>query len=216
MFKLAVFLSGRGSNFLAIFDHIKKENLPIEIAIVISDKKNAEGLIKAKEYGLRTSVVQRNAAQQSLAEFNTALKIECEKYKPDLVVLAGFMRVLTKEFISAFKDKVINIHPSLLPAFPGLDVQRRAIEAGAKFSGCTVHYVVEEVDAGAIIGQAVVPILENDSEKDLAARILKQEHKLYPRVVEGIAKGKIRIVRDKVEIDSAFQNSIDNYLIGPS
>lgn len=205
MFKLAVFLSGRGSNFEAIVDYVSKKKLPIEIALVLSDKEDAIGLLKAREYGFLTSVVKRNPKKQSLEEFNTKLKIECEKQNPDLVVLAGFMRVLTKEFISNFKNKVINIHPSLLPAFPGLDVQRRAIEAGEKFSGCTVHYVVEEVDAGTIIGQASVPILPDDDEHTLAARILKEEHKLYPRVVEGIACGKISPSDKCVSIDPMFK-----------
>ena len=191
MFKIAVFLSGRGSNFDAIVSHIEENKLPIEICLVLSDRKKAAGLAKAEELGFKTAYLPRLAKEQSLASYNEKLALEAQKHSPDLVVLAGFMRVLTNEFISKFENKVINIHPSLLPAYPGLDTHKRALEAGEKESGCTVHYVVEEVDAGPILGQVAVPILEDDTEETLAARILKEEHKLYPKIVQDISEGKI-------------------------
>lgn len=190
MFKIAIFLSGRGSNFKTILKHIEEKSLPIEVCLVLSDKKKAAGLEHAKEAGIPTEVVPRRVKEQSLEEFNFKLAETTLKYQPDLVVLAGFMRVLSSEFISKFENKIINIHPSLLPAYPGLNVQQRAIDAGEKVSGCTVHYVVEEVDAGPIIDQISVPILEGDTAETLAARILEQEHILYPRVVEKLALEK--------------------------
>ena len=192
-FRVVVFISGRGSNFEALAEHIEANNLPIEVCLVLSDKKNAAGLEIAKSKGIETAVVKRRAKEQTTEEFNLALAEVVKPYKPDLIVLAGFMRVLKAEFISVFPNKVINIHPSLLPAFKGLDVQQRAIDAGVKESGCTVHMVVEEVDSGPILGQSAVPVLEDDTADILAARILKTEHKLLPKVVEEIASGKINL-----------------------
>ena len=209
-FKLAVFISGRGSNFEALADHIEKEQLPIEIAVVLSDKKKAKGLEIAVERGLKTVVVPRNPKSQSAAEFNLKLAEAIKPFEVNLVVLAGFMRVLEKEFISQYPDKIINIHPSLLPSFRGLDVHQRALDAGVKFSGCSVHYVVEEVDAGPIIGQSIVPVLGDDTADTLATRIIKTEHKLLPKVVEGLAARKIKLNNARlVEVEPDFQGTSD-------
>ncbi len=192
-FRIAVMLSGRGSNFAALREHIVRENLPIEIVLVLSDQPEAAGLARAKGWGLNTAVVRRLPKERSNAEFNVDLARAVARAKPDLVVLAGFMRILTTEFISEFRGRAINIHPSLLPAFRGLHAQRQAIEAGVKLSGCTVHVALEELDAGPILAQAEVPVLADDTEESLAARILKEEHRILPAVVRDIAEGKIRI-----------------------
>jgi phosphoribosylglycinamide formyltransferase-1 len=161
------------------------------ISAVISDVESAEGLKFANAQGITTNVVKRNKGKEGKIRFTNDLINEVNSHKPDLVVLAGFMQVLDSSFIKAFERKIINIHPSLLPAFKGLHVHQRAIDAGAKFSGCTVHYVNEEVDSGEILGQAVVPIHSTDTADVLASRILKQEHLLFPRVIAEIAKKKI-------------------------
>ena len=185
-----MFISGRGSNLRALAQACAAGEIEAEIVVVLSDKKNAPGIEIAREFSLPVVIETRKKKQRSTVEFNLALAQAVKPFQPDLIVFAGFMRVVTAEFLKEFPDKVINIHPSLLPAFPGLDVQRRAIEAGVKFSGCTVHYLIEEVDAGPIIAQAVVPVLPEDSVETLSARILRQEHKLLPAVVGAIARGE--------------------------
>ncbi len=191
-FKLAVLVSGRGSNLQAIIDSIKKNDLPAEIALVISNVKDAYALERARKQGLEVlfmnpkSYPDRNAYEKALVG-----QIQSKAVK--LVCLAGFMRVLGKTFIEAFSGSIINIHPSLLPAFPGLNVQKRALEHGARFSGATVHYVNEEVDGGPIILQAVVPISDDDNEATLSEKILTQEHLIYPQAIKLIIEGKLTL-----------------------
>lgn len=187
-FKIAVLLSGRGSNFEALAKAIETNKLPIEIELVVSDKKDARGLALAKERGFKTALIERKPKERSADEFFKEIGDAVSAAKPDLVVLAGFMRVLNAAFIKRFAGKMINIHPSLLPSFPGLDAQRQAWEAQVRFSGCSVHFVTEEVDAGPIIAQAIVPLFPCDTAEDLQARILIQEHKLLPAVVAALAK----------------------------
>lgn len=193
-FRVVVLISGRGSNLRSLHSSLEADGLPIEIVAVLSDKKSARGLEFASEEGIPTRVVPRRAKERSNAEFNTALAEAAEEFKPDLVVLAGFMRIVTKEFISQFPNRIINIHPSLLPSFRGLDGQGQALTAGVKFAGCSVHYVREEVDAGPIIAQAVVPILSEDTDEMLNQRILAREHVILPAVVKAIAEGSISLV----------------------
>ncbi len=192
-FRLVILLSGRGSNFRAIYDYLKKKNLPIEISLVLSDQETAAGVKFAKENNIPTLIVKRNPKEITNQEFNELLALEAKKVNPDLIVLTGFMRVLTNDFIKNFPTKIINIHPSLLPSFRGLHGQKQAFFAGVKFSGCTVHMVTEELDAGPIIAQAIVPVLPQDNEALLSARILQHEHQLLPAVVEAIAFGKIKM-----------------------
>jgi phosphoribosylglycinamide formyltransferase 1 len=181
-FKLAVLVSGRGSNLQAIIDSIEKNNLAAEISLVLSNVPDAYALERGKKHGLES--VFLNPKNFSTRDDYENKMIELLQTKSiDLVCLAGFMRILGKKFIEAFSGKIINIHPSLLPAFPGLNVQEKALEHGAKFSGCTVHFVNEEVDGGAIILQATVPILEEDDVKSLSDRILEQEHIIYPEAI---------------------------------
>jgi len=191
-FQIVVFISGRGSNLQAIAQAIKEHSLPIEITLVLSDKPSAKGLQIAESFNIPTVVIPRKAKSRSAEEFSQALIDAAEAHNPRLIVLAGFMRVLGNKFVSHFKNRIINIHPSLLPAFRGLAAQEQALNAGVKFAGCTVHYVTEEVDAGPIIAQAAVPVMPDDSVESLESRILKQEHIIYPAAIEAIAAGKIK------------------------
>lgn len=201
-FRIAVFISGRGSNLMALHKYIKNNKLPIEICLVLSDKKDAAGLVFAKENGIKTQVVLRKAKEQTNIEFNTAIANVTLQHKPDLVVLAGFMRVLSSEFIQKFPMMIINIHPALLPSFKGLHAQEQALKAGVKFTGATVHFVVEEVDDGPIIAQSVVPVFDTDTLNDLEQRILETEHQLLPKAVEAISTGRIKIDGRKVIISN--------------
>ena len=200
-FKLAVLVSGRVSNLQAIIDRIESNVLSAEIALVISNVKDAYALERAHKHGLESifldpkSYPDRNGYEQALVE-------RIQSKSVDLICLAGFMRVLGNHFIETFSGRIINIHPSLLPAFPGLRVQKRALEHGARFSGCTVHYVNEEVDGGPIILQTVVPIYDNDNEASLSKRILEQEHIAYPEAIQLIIEDRLtlsgrRVLRSK-------------------
>ena len=191
-FILAVLVSGRGSNLQAIIDSIEKNDLSAEIALVISNVKDAYALERAHKHGLESifldpkSYPDRNGYEQALVE-------RIQSKSVNLICLAGFMRVLGKHFIETFSGRIINIHPSLLPAFPGLNVQKRALEHGARFSGCTVHYVNEEVDGGPIILQTVVPIYDDDDEATLSERILEQERIIYPEAIQLIIEERLTL-----------------------
>ena len=175
MKKLGILLSGRGSNFEAIADSISAGRIAAEIAIVISNKPNARGLDRARERGLETGCILSKGLERE--EYDRQVVQLLKKKQVDLVCLTGFMRLLSAYFVSEFPGRILNIHPSLLPSFPGLEAQYQALEYGAKFSGCTVHFVDEKLDAGPILTQAVVPILDEDTEESLSARILTQEPK---------------------------------------
>ena len=190
--RIAVFLSGRGSNFMAIREAVERGEIDGEIALVFSNKADAPGLLKANDWGLETLFLDPKAFA-SREDYDRALLAEIERRRIDLVCLAGYMRVLTPGLCDALKYRIINIHPALLPAFPGLHVQQKAIDWGVRFSGCTVHFVAAEVDMGAIILQACVPVLQDDSEETLAARILVEEHKIYPRSVRLYFDGRIEV-----------------------
>ena len=199
MLKIAVFASGRGSNFQSIIDNIKKEDIPAEIKILISDKENSGALQKANKEGIKNLFIDPSAF---IRKENYEKKIinVLEELDIELIVLAGFMRILSSFFVEHFKNKIINIHPSLLPAFKGLNAQKQALDYGVKYSGCTVHFVDQGMDTGPIIMQAVVKVEEDDNEDDLAARILKEEHKIYPEVVKLIAEKQVKIKGRKVII----------------
>jgi phosphoribosylglycinamide formyltransferase-1 len=193
--KIAVFLSGRGSNFMAIHDAILAGKINADIDLVFSNKGAAPGLEIARERHLETCFL-RPKEFSSREDYDRKLVEIMEEREIDLVCLAGYMRILTPVFCQAFLNKVINIHPALLPSFPGLHVQQKAIDWGVKFSGATVHFVTPEVDMGPIIIQAVVPVLQEDTEEILSARILKEEHKIYPEAVRLYFEGKLE-VRDR-------------------
>ncbi len=190
--RIAVFLSGRGSNFMAIRDGVRNGAIDAEIGLVFSNKVDAPGLLKAREWGLETAVLDPKLFG-SREDYDRALAAEVEKRGIDLICLAGYMKVLTPGLCDAYKYRIINIHPALLPAFPGLHVQQKAIDWGVRFSGCTVHFVAAEVDMGPIILQAVVPVHQDDTEETLAARILVEEHKVYPESVRLYFDGRIEV-----------------------
>ena len=190
--KLGILLSGRGSNFLAIADSINAGRIPnAEIAVVISNKPYAPGIVAAEERGLNAHVIQSKGL--SRADHDKQIIACLREHGVDLVFLAGYMRLLSPEFIAAFPQRILNIHPSLLPAFPGLDGQRQALEYGVKVTGCTVHFVDEELDHGAIIAQKTVPVLPNDNEETLSARILEQEHICYTEAINILLSGEYEI-----------------------
>jgi phosphoribosylglycinamide formyltransferase-1 len=190
--RIAVFLSGRGSNFMAIQESIRRGDIDAEVGLILSNKGDAPGLLKAKEWGLETSFLNPKLSA-TREDYDQAIIREVEKRNIDLICLAGYMRVLTPQFCDAYKYRIVNIHPALLPSFPGLHVQQKAIDWGVRFSGCTVHFVAAEVDMGPIILQSVVPVLQDDTEETLAARILVEEHKIYPHSVRLYFEGRIEV-----------------------
>lgn len=190
--RIGILISGRGSNMLALAEAVREREIPeVEIAIVISDHADAGGLQRAKEIGLATATIER--AGRTREEHDRAIVAELQAHAVEIVCLAGYMRLLSKYFIDAYRNRILNIHPSLLPAFPGLDAHRQVLEHGVKWTGCTVHFVDESLDGGPIIGQRVVPVLDDDTETTLAARILEQEHKLYAEALALVVSGAYEI-----------------------
>ena len=188
---LVILISGRGSNMEAIL----AAGLPVRYGAVISNEPAARGLALAAARGVATATVDHRKFPDRAA-FDTALAAEIDRYRPDLVVLAGFMRILGDDFVARYAGKLVNIHPSLLPAFPGLATHRRALEAGVRIHGCTVHFVTSELDGGPIIAQAAVPVLPDDTEERLAARVLAEEHRIYPEAVRWICEGRVALGAD--------------------
>lgn len=197
--KLAVLISGRGSNLQALIDACRDAAYPAEIVIVISNEADALGLERAKAAGIATRIIPHRDFPDRPA-FEAALTAAIETSGAGLVCLAGFMRILTDGFANRWRDKLVNIHPSLLPAFKGLDTHARAIAAGVRIAGCTVHFVRPAMDEGPIIAQAAVPVLPGDDAAILAARVLAQEHVIFPVAVRLIAEGRVKIVGERVEI----------------
>jgi phosphoribosylglycinamide formyltransferase-1 len=200
--RTAVLISGRGSNLAALIDACRQPDARAEIALVISNRSDAAGLEHARAAGIPAETVdhRRFAGRE---EFDRCLSDRLEAQGIALVCLAGFMRVLTGWFAERWRDRLLNIHPSLLPAFPGLDAHRRALAAGVRFSGCTVHFVRAEIDAGPIIVQGVVPVRQEDTPETLAARVLQAEHRCYPVALDLVASGRVRVVGERVLIDDA-------------
>jgi phosphoribosylglycinamide formyltransferase-1 len=195
--KIAILISGRGSNMLALADAVRVGRVPeAEIVLVISDQPNAAGLSQAQSRSLKTVVVERKS--RSREEHDRELVTLLQEQLVDFVCLAGYMRLLSPHFLAAFRNRILNIHPSLLPAFPGLDAQKQALEHGVKFTGCTVHFVDETLDGGPIIAQRIVPVLDDDTEETLSARILEEEHKLYSEALASVASGEYEIVGRRV------------------
>ena len=208
--RIAVLISGRGSNLQALIDAFgpKVPDSPVKIALVLSNRPDAPGLERAAKAGLKTEIVDHKAFA-TREDFDVAMDREIRAAGADLVALAGFMRLLTEGFINTWRDRLINIHPALLPLFKGLDTHRRALEAGVKFHGCTVHFVRHETDTGPIVAQAVVPVLPGDDEATLAARVLRAEHKLYPFALRLIAEGKVRVEDERAIVDgTAADNGV--------
>lgn len=197
--RLGVLASGRGSNLQAIIDAIEAGQLDALLAVVISDRAEAQALARARKHGAKALSVDPRAYQGREA-FDGALLAILEEHRVELVCLAGFMRILTPFFVKTFKGRILNIHPALLPAFPGLHPQRQALEHGVKVAGATVHFVDEGVDSGPIILQAAVPVREDDTEETLSARILAEEHQIYPRAIQLFAEERLAIVGRRVVI----------------
>ncbi|MFW6274115.1 MAG: phosphoribosylglycinamide formyltransferase [Halanaerobium sp.] len=199
MLKIAVFASGRGSNFQSIIDSIKSGDISAEVKLLISDNQNAGALKRAESEEIEHLFIDPDHFETK-ADYEEELIGLLKNAGVELIVLAGYMRILSPLFVKEFKNQIINIHPSLLPAFKGLDAQKQAVDYGVKYSGCTVHFVDQGMDTGPIIKQAVVEVKEEDSADDLAARILKEEHRIYPEAVKLIAEGRVKIEGRKVKI----------------
>jgi phosphoribosylglycinamide formyltransferase-1 len=212
--KLGVLVSGRGSNLQAFIDNIEKGLLPAEIAVVISDQPDAYSLERARKHNIPAIPLSAKGHKGKREEYDALLVKELQKHQVDLVCLAGFMRIITPTLIKAFPSRILNIHPALLPAFPGLHVQKAALEHGVKFSGCTVHFVDEGMDTGPIIIQAVVPVLDNDTEDSLAERILRQEHTIYSRAIQLYAEGRLKIEGRRVMVVNG-KTATGDFVINP-
>ena len=203
---IAVLISGSGTNLQSIIDAIAANRLDAKIEVVLSNRADAFGLVRAKNHGIPSEVLDhksfpsREAYDQAIVDLLRARGVQ-------LVALAGFMRLLSPVFVAAFSNRIMNIHPALLPSFPGLHVQKKALEHGVRFSGCTVHFVNEECDEGPIIIQAVVRVFPDDTEEQLAERILKQEHRIYPRAIQLYAQGRLHVVGRKVLVDGLDQDA---------
>jgi formyltetrahydrofolate-dependent phosphoribosylglycinamide formyltransferase len=215
--RVAVLISGRGSNMAALIAAAARSDYPAEIVAVISNKAEAAGLAHASRNGIKTAVVLSSGRERE--EFEAALDAQLREMRTDLICLAGFMRLLSAPFVDLWRDRILNIHPSLLPAFPGLDTHARALAAGVKLHGCTVHFVRAIVDDGPIIAQGAVPVLADDTPETLAARVLLVEHALYPHALALVAAGHARVAGDKVIMDRRFVRPRDDapvVLISPS
>ncbi len=205
--RIGVLVSGRGSNLQAIIDNIEKGKLKVEIPLVISDNPGAKALERCRKHGVPYKIIERKAFKNK-REFEERMIAELEDKGVDLVVLAGFMRILSPYFISKFPLRIINIHPSILPSFKGLDAQGQAIKYGVLFSGCTVHFVDETVDGGPIIAQAVVPVFPGESSDSLAKRILNYEHRILPQVIQWISEGRVYVKDREVKVKGATYGTI--------
>jgi phosphoribosylglycinamide formyltransferase-1 len=212
--KVAVLISGRGSNLAALIAVAKRERYPAGIALVLSDNPDAAGLARARDAGIVATAIDRRAFKTK-ADFEVALDKALRDAGIELICLAGFMRLLSADFVTAWKNRILNIHPSLLPLFPGLDTHGRALAAGVRLHGATVHFVRAEVDAGPIVAQGAVPVLPGDTPDALAARVLSVEHRLYPLALKLVAGGRAKVVGDRVVIEGE-KLAPDATLIVPS
>lgn len=211
--RCVVLISGRGSNLSAILKATQSAGYPAEVVGVVSNKPEAPGLQLARDADISVSVLP-NADYADRASYDQALQAAVDAYDPDLVILAGFMRILTPEFVAHYTGRMINIHPSLLPAFTGLHTHQRALDAGVRVHGCTVHFVTAELDHGPMIAQAAVPVLESDDARTLGARVLSVEHQLYPMAVRWFAEGRLTVVGQRVLL--LHEEVTSNALIVPS
>ncbi|MBL8328072.1 MAG: phosphoribosylglycinamide formyltransferase [Rubrivivax sp.] len=207
MKRIVILISGRGSNMEAIVQRCREEGWPAEVSAVISNRPAAAGLAFAQQAGIRTAVVDHKAFGSRDA-FDAALADCVDGFAPDLLVLAGFMRILGEPFVRRYEGRMLNIHPSLLPAFPGLHTHERALEAGCAVAGATVHFVTPQLDHGPIVMQSVVPVLPQDDAATLAARVLATEHQIYPKVVRGFVEGRLRLEGGRVRQTDAAPRAL--------
>jgi len=199
--RVAVLISGRGSNMAALIEAAKDKSYPAEIALVLSNRPDAGGLATARANGIATAVVDHKPFGKDRTAFDNAMQTVLEQHNIELICLAGFMRLLSAPFVDRWQERMLNIHPALLPAFKGLDTHKRAIEAGAKVHGATVHFVVADMDAGPIIMQGAVAVLPSDTEETLGARVLEVEHRIYPAALKLVAEGRVRVSGGRCLID---------------
>lgn len=211
---IGVLISGGGTNLQAIVDAIEAKKLDAEICVVLSNQADAYGLARAKQHGIAAAVLDHKSFA-SREDYDRAVVDVLRARGVELVILAGFMRLLSPVFIKAYSNRIMNIHPSLLPSFPGLHVQKKALDHGVRFAGCTVHFVNEECDEGPIIIQAVVPVYPDDDEATLAARILKQEHRIYPRAIQLYAEGQLHVTGRKVLVDGLSRDESPVLVLPP-
>ncbi len=213
MTRIAVFISGRGSNLQALIDARARGDLAGDIGVVVSSRTGAPGLERARKAGLHHCVVEP-ADHASREAFDAELDRVAKQTGCGLICLAGFMRILTPGFAQAWRDRILNIHPALLPAFPGTDCHRRVLDSGVMITGCTVHFVRPQVDAGPIIAQAAVPVLPGDDEKSLADRVLVAEHRIYPLALDLVLQGRVRVIEERVVVDAPVRS--DDMLVNPA
>jgi phosphoribosylglycinamide formyltransferase-1 len=201
--RVAILISGRGSNMAALIEAAKAKDYPAEIALVLSNRPDAAGLEFAHAAGIQTRVIDHKDFGKDRVAFDAAVQAVLIQHRIDIVCLAGFMRLLTSSFVKAWQGRIINVHPALLPAFKGLDTHRRALEAGVKIHGATVHFVVPEMDSGPIIAQGAVAVREADTEESLAARVLTVEHRIYPLALKLVAEGRVHVEGNRCRIAGA-------------
>jgi phosphoribosylglycinamide formyltransferase-1 len=199
--RVAILISGRGSNMAALIDAAAAREYPAEIALVVSNRPDAAGLARAREAGIATAVVDHKLHGKDRAAFEAALQALLDAYRIEFICLGGFMRLFTAAFVQRWEWRMLNIHPSLLPSFPGLDPHGQALRAGVKISGATVHFVVPETDAGPIIAQAAVPVADDDTAETLAARVLEVEHRIYPLALKLLSEDRLRVADGRCLID---------------
>jgi phosphoribosylglycinamide formyltransferase-1 len=211
--RVAVLISGRGSNMEALIAAAASEAYPAQIALVVSNHPDAPGLRRAAAAGIAAEIVDHAAYSNDRAAFERALQAKLDAHQVDLVCLAGFMRLLSTDFVEHWRARMLNIHPALLPAFKGLDTHARALAAGVKIHGATVHLVVPEVDSGPIIAQAAVPVRDGDTVETLAARVLEVEHRIYPAALKLLAEGRVKIIDGRCRIEG--ENEADDVLVVP-
>src|SRR5690349_17419136 len=208
--RVAVLISGRGSNMAALIEAAKDKKYPAEVVLVISNRPEAGGLLVARACGIATEVVDHTAFGKDGSAFERALQAALEKHRVEIVCLAGFMRLLSADFVKKWEHRILNIHPALLPAFKGLYTHRRALESGAKIHGATVHFVVPEMDSGPVIVQGAVSVKPGDTEETLAMRVLEVEHRIYPLALKLLAEGRIHIEKSRCLIDGAAVPDVDD------
>jgi phosphoribosylglycinamide formyltransferase 1 len=211
--RVAVLISGRGSNMASLIEAAKERSYPAEIALVVSNRPEAHGLAHAQAHAIPTAVVDHRPYGKDRGAFERALQAVLDAHAVELVCLGGFMRLLTPDFVLHWQGRMLNIHPTLLPSFPGLDPHGQALKAGVKISGATVHFVVPEADAGPIIAQAAVPVHDDDTAETLAARVLKAEHRIYPLALRLVAEGRVKMIGGRCVIEGA--HPADGALIVP-
>jgi phosphoribosylglycinamide formyltransferase-1 len=208
--RVAVLISGRGSNMAALIEAAKDKKYPAEVVLVISNRPDAGGLLVARASGIATEVVDHAAFSKDRSAFERALQAALEKHRIEIVCLAGFMRLLSAEFVKKWEHRILNIHPALLPAFKGLDTHRRALESGIKIHGATVHFVVPEMDSGPVIVQGAVSVKPGETEETLAMRVLEVEHRIYPLALKLLAEGRIRTEKNRCMIDGVAVPDVDD------